>query len=326
MMSFSVERPGFFTTIQDLGRWGHQFRGVPVSGAMDPFSLRMGNAMLGNEENAAALEITVMGPELITNGACCVVLAGGSFAMTIDGREASPWTVYALAPGSSLSIAGALSGRGCRSYLCVSGGIEVPLVMGSRSTYTRGKLGGHDGRALKPGDVLASALPEPLWARSDGFVCPDDLRPFREEESLLYAMPGPQADFFTKRGMDTFFAETYTVANQADRMGYRLEGPEIERSRGADIISDGIALGAVQVPGHGRPIVMMADRQTTGGYAKIAVLCAWSTAALARKLPGESIRFDRVARETATEKLARFEDDLRRLVALRATYRSRRYW
>ncbi|MDR1916195.1 MAG: biotin-dependent carboxyltransferase family protein [Synergistaceae bacterium] len=322
-MSFVVEKPGALTLVQDLGRWGHQFRGVTVSGPMDPFSLRMGNIMLGNGQNDAALEITLFGLDIIVNEERCVVLAGADLNMRINGAPAQSWTAYYVPPGSRITIGG-LSGDGCRSYLCFSGGIDVPLVMGSRSTYVRASLGGYNGRALKSGDVVNLNAPKPLWRLGDGLVCPPELRPMRPRDELICAMDGPQIDAFTQEGINTFYGETFTVSNEIDRMGYRLDGPEIELCKSPDIVSDGIALGAVQVPGHGRPIVMMSDRQTTGGYAKIAVVCTWSAAKLAQRLPGDPVRFRRVSEDEAVSYLFEFERSLETLDRMRATYRSRR--
>jgi biotin-dependent carboxylase-like uncharacterized protein len=195
--------------------------------------------------------------------------------------------------------------------------------MGSRSTYTKAALGGYRGRALKSGDVVGLGAPRQLWRRGIGLTCPPELRPARAPDEPISAMDGPQIDAFTKEGIDTFYGETFTVSNDIDRMGYRLDGPEIGRCKSPDIVSDGIAHGAVQVPGHGRPIVMMSDRQTTGGYTKIAVVSTWSAAALAQRLPGDAVRFARVTEEEAASRLESFERDLETLDGIRASYRSR---
>jgi biotin-dependent carboxylase-like uncharacterized protein len=322
-MSIKVVKSGFFTTVQDLGRRGYQSRGVTVSGPMDAFSLRMGNAMLGNDENASALEVTVVGPELIFNEERCVVLAGANLDVVIDGARVPAWTVHRVQRGSRLRV-GAPSGGGCRAYLCVSGGLDVPPVMGSRSTYTRAGIGGHKGRALIDGDVVAFSEAPPLWRRAEGFVCPLGIRPnFRVDEPIL-AMEGPQFGAFTDEGARTFFGEIFTITGDSDRMGFRLDGPPVAHRTGADIVSDGIVHGSVQVPGDGRPIIAMADCQTVGGYAKIAVVSAWSAAALAQRLPGERVRFEKVTEREAVEHLKKFESDLQRLKEVRATYRSRR--
>jgi biotin-dependent carboxylase-like uncharacterized protein len=278
--------------------------------------------MLGNDQNDAALEVTLPGFGMTVSGECCAVLSGADLGMRINGAPAAPWTVHLLRPGDRLSTA-SLAGDGCRSYLCFSGGIDVPLIMGSRSTYARAKLGGYRGRALAPGDVVELCEPPPLWRASAGFVCPHEFRPTNYRAEPLCATDGPQVGAFTDEGLATFYGREYVVTNEADRMGYRLDGPQIARCGPADIVSDGVVFGSVQVPGHGRPIVMMADRQTAGGYAKIATLCAWSAAQLAQRLPGEAVRFERITEREAVGYLARFEETLGRLDALRATYRTR---
>lgn len=324
--SMKIVRPGFFTTVQDLGRWGFQSGGVPVSGAMDPFSLRIGNTLLGNADGDAALEVTVVGPEIVFGGERCVVLCGADLGMIIDGRPAEAWRVYRVLAGSRVSFGG-MRGGACRGYLCVSGGVDVPLVMNSRSTYTRAGIGGFGGRALKAGDEISCGENYPLWRLAEGLVCPEGLRPARAQGEPILASDGPQVGAFPDEGLAALYGETYTVSDEADRMGYRLDGPEIARTKPADIVSDGVCWGAVQVPGHGRPIVMMSDRQTTGGYTKIAVAALWSVAALAQRMPGEPVRFKRASVKECAAKLAEFEENIARLAEYRASYRSRnQYW
>lgn len=325
-MSIQIVKPGLLTTVQDLGRWGYQSSGVPVSGAMDPFAFRVGNVLLGNAQNDAALEVTALGPEVVFGDERRIAFAGADLGMTVDGLPAEPWRVYKVLPGSRVAFAGMKSG-GCRGYLCVSGGISVPPVMGSRATYTRAKMGGFEGRALKAGDVVPCGEPYALWRSAEGFSCPAALRPVRTPDEPILASDGPQVSSFSEEGLAAFYDKTYTVSNEADRMGYRLEGPEIGRVKPADVVSDGICWGAVQVPGHGRPIIMMADRQTTGGYTKIAVVSLWSVAALSQRMPGESVRFKRSTPKECAARLAAFEKDLARIDEARASYRSRnQYW
>lgn len=320
-MAMHIEDPGLFTIVQDLGRWGHQSKGVTVSEPMDVFSLRLGNAMLGNEENAAALEMTMFGPEIVFQKPCCIAVTGADFGLSINGAEAASWQAHQIEAGSRVSLAG-MTGDGCRAYLSVSGGIDVPPVMGSRSTYVKAGLGGMQGRSLQPGDVLPLGEPAPGWQASSGFTCPGKFRGTAFRDEPLYTLDGPQIDAFSPEGIAAFYSETYTVTDEIDRMGYRLDGPEIARVKGADIISDGIVFGSVQVPGSGKPIVMMADRQTTGGYTKIAVVSSWSVARLAQKLPGETVRFARVTEQEATAMLRRFENNLNELRGMLAAHRA----
>ena len=315
-MSMHIEEPGLFTLVQDLGRWGHQSEGVTVSEPMDGFSLRIGNAMLGNDENAAALEILMYGPEAVFQKDCCIVATGGDLGLTINGTSADAWRVHKITVGDRIALTG-VTGDGCRAYLCVSGGFDVPLVMGSRATYAKAKLGGFKGRALQAGDVLSLGQAAPGWDKADSMVCPEEFRGTRYRDEPLYTMDGPQIDAFSEEGIKVFYSESYVVTDEIDRMGYRLDGPEIARVKGADIVSDGIAFGTVQVPGSGKPIVLLSDRQSTGGYTKIAVISSWSTAQLAQKLPGETVRFKRVMEKDAVALLQRFEDNL---CALRSAY------
>ena len=322
-IKFEVVKPGMFTTVQDLGRFGRQMQGVPVAGAMDSAALRLGNIMLGNNENAAGLEITMVGPTLkVISGEACFTVTGAEVGVSKNGASLQCWMAHRLAPGDVLSFTPPKSG-GARAYLCVSGGFDVPLSMGSRSTYTRGGFGGHEGRALKTSDVLKTLTPDPIWAESEGLSCPPALRPSRDPEAPLRVIPGPQDDAFTDEGVETFYSSEYAISNSADRMGYRMEGPIIAHKGAPDIISDGICLGSIQVPGHGQPIVMLADRQTTGGYTKIGVVCTVDLGNLAQRLPGQKVSFVRSSVPEAVGLLkqeAALFDNLRQL---RAQWRSR---
>lgn len=294
---------------------------MPVAGAMDMQSFRLGNILVGNEENAAALEVTLLGPTLeVTEGEAVAAVTGAELGFKVNGTPVPNWTAVTVRAGDVLGFGS--PSFGCRAYLCISGGVDVPLVMGSRSTYTRAKVGGYEGRALKKGDTLRCGEAAPLWRRCEGLVCPAELRPSRDPSAPLRVLPGPQEDCFTDKGLASFYGTEYAISNSADRMGYRMDGEPIEHSGPADIISDAIPLGAVQVPGHGQPIVMLADRQTTGGYTKIGVVCSVDTSALAQRLPGAVVSFTRVALEEAVELVrgeARARDGLR---ALRAAWRS----
>jgi biotin-dependent carboxylase-like uncharacterized protein len=326
-----VEKPGMFTTVQDLGRRGFQALGVPVAGAMDSAALRLGNVLVGNEPASgnpalepAGLEITVLGPVLRAEGSGCFAVTGADAMITVNGLSVPSWTAIRVWDGDEIAVT-ALRG-GARAYFCVSGGVDVPVVMGSRSTYTRGKFGGLDGRALAAGDVLTTGTPDLLWEECEWLTLPEALRPVRDPNAPLRTIPGPQDAGFTKKGTDAFYTSEYTITNAADRMGYRMEGAEIEHKAGADIISDAVALGSVQVPGHGMPIVMLADRQTTGGYTKIATVCAVDVEALSQRLPGQRVRFEMTTPKEAVA-LLRYEEELiAEARRLRATWRSRPHY
>jgi biotin-dependent carboxylase-like uncharacterized protein len=262
-----IVRPGPLATVQDRGRFGWQDRGVPLSGAMDPLALRLGNRLVGNAAAAAAIEITLGDFEAIFLSGIAFALTGAELDARLNDRPVPNWTCLRASPGDRLDLG--LPGRGCRAYLALAGGIDVPPVMGSRSTYLRGGFGGFQGRALAAGDVIATAGPAPFLSVS---ACPVHLIPRYVSDPLLRVIVGPQEDRFTPQGLEAFFSNGYALTARSDRMGSVLQGPPISHCRGADIISDGIVPGAIQVPGSGQPIILAADGQTVGGYAKIATL------------------------------------------------------
>lgn len=322
-MRLTVVKSGMLTTVQDLGRWGFQASGVPVAGAMDLPALRMGNAMLGNPEGAAALEVTLMGPELTVSGCGAAVFAGAELGFSVNRKPVDSWRVVALNDGDVLSFTGP-KGKGCRGCLCFSGGIDVPVVMNSRSTYTRAKIGGYEGRALKAGDVIETGEPDALWKRGAGFSLPEELRPVYSADAPLRVVTGLQEDLFAAEGLDTLFSSEYKISTESDRMGCRFEGPKVLHGEaGADIVSDAIPLGAVQIPGHGLPIAMLADRQTTGGYTKVGVLSPLSIQALVQRMPGMKARFARATMEEAVAELKDVKNIVGKITQTRLSYVSR---
>jgi KipI family sensor histidine kinase inhibitor len=293
---------GALTTVQDLGRYGFQRYGVPVSGAMDAFALRIANLLVGNAEDAAALEMTVTGPQIEVLDDTVIALAGADMQPEIDDLPAPTWRALPVAKGAILSFRGLRAGA--RAYLAIAGGIDVPVVLGSRSTYLRSHFGGFEGRALQPGDRLCrGAAPASIEARS----MPASWLPTYVGSHRVRVVPGPQDDLFTARGMQTLVGSAYTIGSQSDRMGYRLEGPRVEHAGAADILSDGTPAGAVQVAGDGMPLVLLADRGTTGGYAKIGTIVSVDLPRLAQSRPGDRIFFDAVSVADAHEALRRQE-------------------
>jgi biotin-dependent carboxylase-like uncharacterized protein len=279
---------GLLTTVQDLGRVGAQRYGVPVSGAMDAWALRAANRLVGNDEGAAALELTAVGPVLRFDGAGVIALTGADLGARIDGQPVERWRSIAVAAGAELSFSGARDG--IRAYLAVGGGIDVPLVLGSRSTLTKSGLGGFMGRALEAGDRV------PVGSATDtaavaGLYLPRGSVPVYGHAHVVRVVMGPQADAFTDEGIRTFLSEEYALTAQSDRVGCRLTGPRITHRHGADIVSDGTAFGTVQVSGDGMPIVLMADRGTTGGYTKIATVATVDLSRLAQAAPGDRVQF-----------------------------------
>ena len=300
-MPISVLDPGFLTTVQDLGRWGYERFGVPVSGAMDPFALRAGNALVGNPWGAAALECTLLGPTLNFAEDALVALTGTGFELYLGEQRLPAWTAALVRAGSTVRLVNAAgSGWG---YLAVAGGIDVPAVMGSRSTYLRGRFGGLEGRALQAGDSLPVGRSDRRPGSLAGRELPARLRPAYSSAPVVEVILGPQEAAFTGAGMEAFLDGEYTVSSESDRMGYRLVGPQIAHRSGADILSDGIVFGSVQVPASGQPIVLMSDRQTTGGYTKIATVVSADLPLLAQ-CPAESgrVRFRATTPAAAQER------------------------
>ncbi|MBQ9565229.1 MAG: biotin-dependent carboxyltransferase family protein [Synergistaceae bacterium] len=310
-MKLRVQSPGALTTVQDLGRWGYQAIGMPVSGAMDAPALRRGNILLGNEEGVAALEVTMMGPSILfQGGAGAIAVTGGDLSPMLNGQAIPNWTVLSVKDGDVLSFGGPK--KGFRAYICVSGGIDVPPVMGSRSTYLKARIGGLEGRKLQKDDELSTG---PAGKFVAGVACPENLRP-SYDGSPFRTVLGPQDSYIKPEGVKTFFETEYKLSASSDRMGCRMEGgTPIEHVKGPDIVSDAIPMGAVQIPGQGLPIVMMADRQTTGGYVKIGVVHALDVARLSQVLPGSPVRFSQITQEEGIE-ISRAEG--RALEALRA--------
>jgi antagonist of KipI len=293
--------PGLLTTVQDLGRFGYQRVGVPPSGPMDRVAFRVANRLVGNADGTAGLECTIKGPRLEVRRATLLAVTGAPMGFTVNGQEAPTWTAVRVHPGDVVGFQ--MASIGCRAYLAVAGGIDVPEALGSRATYLRGRLGGLGGRALQKGDALPVGPPATSVA-SEGQTVPATLRPAYPVERECRVILGPQADRFTPDGIRAFLDGPYEVTPQADRMGYRLKGPEITHARGHDIVSDGIPLGGIQVPGERQPIVLLVDRQTTGGYTKIATVIGVDIGAIGQTRPGHRIRFREVTLEEAHGALA----------------------
>jgi biotin-dependent carboxylase-like uncharacterized protein len=281
----SVLDPGPQTTVQDGGRTAQLRYGIPPSGPVDGASFVLANRLVGNPDGAAGLEFTLMGPRLRAEAPCSVAVTGADAPITLNDAPAAAWTTLELAAGDVLKIGAARSG--VRGYLAVAGGIAVPPVLGSRATYLRGRMGGLNGRALARDARVPIGVAPPPRRRA----VPESARPRFGGDIVLRVVLGPQADRFTDEGIATFLGSTYEVLPQSDRMGARLNGPRIAHARGHDIISDGIALGGVQVPGDGQPIVMLVDRQSTGGYTKIATVCSFDVARVGQAKPGQRVRF-----------------------------------
>jgi antagonist of KipI len=297
------------TTVQDGGRWGFQSRGVPVAGPMDPVSFRLANAIAGNPSDAAALEITLLGPELTFDEPRLIAVAGAEFEVTIDSAEV-PLNARANVPrGGRVRFGRRL--RGARAYLAIEGGITVPPTLGSRATHVISGMGGLQGRPLRSGDRL------PLGSTSHSAPAPVapvvGVVPIPGSHARLRVLPGPQQDLFAADALETLCSAPYVIAQNSDRMGFRLEGPRLTHAGSPDIISDATPLGVLQVPASGQPILLMADRQTTGGYPKLATVISADLAIAGQLAPGDRISFGVCTRREAVAALIAQERALQRV-------------
>lgn len=289
MSDIVVLAPGMLTTVQDLGREGFGPLGVSPSGAADPISLRLGNRLVGNPEGAAGLEMTLLGGSFQFSQGAVAALTGSDFGATLDGHPLEPWGSFEAKPGQSLRL-GPTRG-GARAYLCVRGGISVKLFLGSASTHLLSGLGGHEGRALRKGDMLKiGASGGAFRKRKLDRQTRDRLRPRRS----LRVTPGPQSGWFSEAAQRSFYQSTYRVAEESNRMGLRLEGSPIPDGARGEMISEGVALGAIQIAGGGLPIILFVEQQTTGGYAKIANVVSADLHCLGQLRPRDEIHFARV--------------------------------
>lgn len=288
-MSIIIQNPGPVTTVQDLGRFGVMKNGFTQSGAMDQRSAKIANALVGNSEDKALLEMTLMGITAAFDSDCVIAVSGGDMSPSLNGIAIKNNKAYRVKSGDTIKLG--IAQNGMRAYLAVSGGIKCDSFLGSCSTDMKSAVGGICGRRLKAGDVV-EILP-----------CDTKIADIqnREIEPFVYAslvtvraVSGPQDDMFTEQDLKVFFNSRYKVTRQADRMGIRLYGIPLKSKSGVDIISDGIVFGSVQVPKNGMPIVLMADHQTTGGYAKIATVISADLPLLAQVKPDDTIMFRRV--------------------------------
>jgi len=311
MKVFQVINAGLFTTVQDLGRYGYLRYGVPISGAMDTFSLTAANLLVANNENDACLETTLVGPKLQTLATTQIAITGGNCSPTVNGQRVAMWQTLTLREGDVVSFGRMESG--CRAYLSIQGGINVPLLLGSRSTYVRGGFGGLEGRQLKIGDVIEASDMSLLTVE---YSLPIKHVPRFTNQLAAHVVLGPQDNMFTEKGLSTFLSNPYKVTLEADRMGYRLEGSVIEHVLKADIVSDAILPGAIQVPRNGKPIVIMRDAQTTGGYPKIAAVGTADVDLLGQAKPDDVIEFSKVTVKEAQERTREYYKLLKTLRGL----------
>ncbi|WP_273545576.1 biotin-dependent carboxyltransferase family protein [Paenibacillus caui] len=318
-MSLFVNKPGLLTTVQDLGRFGVQKYGVIAGGAMDTFALRMANLLVGNEETDAGLEITMLGPDILMEQTALISICGGDLSPKLNGKPLPLWRTVLAPKGSRLSF-GKLR-QGCRAYLAVGGGLDVPVEMNSRTTYLRAGIGGFCGRALRQGDriplgaaslrclnlmgLLAREADGDFGAVSHWSVTPGMLPPYSPNPTVR-VIEGEEYGLFSEESLRSFLNEWYDVLPQSDRMGYRFTGSKLTLREKTELISSAVTFGTVQVPSDGYPIVLMADRQTTGGYPKIAQVITADLPLLAQVNLGGHVRFRLISlREAQKQYVAR---------------------
>jgi len=315
-----VLEPGLFTTVQDLGREGFGPMGVSASGAADKISLRMGNRLLANNQGAPGLEMTLLGGTFAFPDGAVLALAGSDFGATLEERPIELWRAQVAKPKQVLRLGPTRSGARC--YLCVQGGIEVEPFLGSASTHILSGLGGHEGRALRKGDELkigtryvkglapwSASMPDREWALSPRTM------EVLEPRKVIRVTDGPQSGWFSEGAKKVFYESAYRVAEDSNRMGIRLQGAAISTPAGGEMISEGVALGAIQVPEGGQPIILFVEQQTTGGYPKIANVISADFHRLGQLRPRDEIRFQQVEPLGARSMLAFqemvLENDLR---------------
>ncbi|KQO12397.1 biotin-dependent carboxyltransferase family protein [Paenibacillus sp. Leaf72] len=326
-MGIRIKHAGLLTTVQDRGRHGYRQQGIIAGGAMDDFALRAANLLVGNDAGAAVLEATLIGPKLIFEQDALIAICGGNLSPAVQGTAVPLWRPVYIKAGNELSFGNCVAGA--RAYIAAAGGIDVPLVMGSRSTYTRAAIGGFGGRALKAGDVLAigEGASETLYYweqeaedRQDAapffatsWSIGSEGRPFYRKNPVIRFVPGRHFDAFTEGSRKHFLQSDFRISSQSDRMGYRLEGPRLSTVAALEPISEAVSTGTIQVPAGGSPIILMADHQTIGGYPKIAQVATVDLPLLAQAKPGETIRFKQITRQKSEELYIKHELQMQRL-------------
>lgn len=322
----TVIKPGLLSTIQDLGRYGYQRFGVISSGAMDPLAHRIANMLVGNDENQPTLEITLLGPTLKFEADALISICGGDLSPEINGKSVHTWRSIFVKKGSELRF-GACN-AGCRAYLAVAGGFKVPTVMNSKSTYLRAEIGGFHGRALKQGDQLPIQMPEGFakqmleylqrktknhpfkqmkWSIGSGLLS------IYRKESPIHVMEGREFHLFSKESKESFFSSSFEVTAKSDRMGYRLKGSPLHLEKRAEMVSEAVSFGTIQIPSDGNPIILLADRQTTGGYPKIGQIATVDIPLVAQAKPGDSLSFKKISHVEAQRLYLKREQKLRKL-------------
>ena len=309
--ALEIIKPGLMTSVQDLGRHGRQALGVPVAGPMDAFSHRLANQLVDNDPGAATLEVTLIGPEILVEAETWLAIAGAQFEASCDGRSVPIGASFSVRPGQRLKFGRLV--QGARAYIGVAGGVLTPSVLGSRATHLVSRMGGLGGRALQAGDRLPverHPAPRPL-RKSVGLTLPSGGR------ARLRVIPGPQDVWFHTDALTAVTGISFRVSPRSNRMGYRLQGPPLARVRDGELISEPVGMGAIQVPGAGEPILLMADRQTAGGYPQIGYVISADLPLAGQLAPGDFIEFILCSRQEAVSALIARERQLLRFANLK---------
>jgi len=320
-MSITILKPGFMSSVQDLGRRGFQQYGVPIGGAMDKVSAALANIICTNDENEAVIEMTLHGTSIMFNEAAFCAIVGGGCKAYIDDVEL-PFNRLLWIPAFSI-IKSTANTQGCRSYLAVSGGFNVKKVLGSASTYTPSGIGGINGRNLITGDMLAFKGEQNLHAAPNLHMLPNgvgishwhtaDLVVPTPDIATVHTIKGPEFDHFNTASQESFFNAVFTISSQSNRMGYRLEGKKFALEEKTEMVSTAVTAGIVQVTHEGDPIILMADAQTTGGYPRIARICAADISLLAQCRPGTKIQFREIGEEESVMRYNRMVEAMKKV-------------
>jgi len=307
MLVIRVESPGLFTTVQDLGRPGFGPVGVSASGAADSVALRLGNRLVDNPEGAAALEMTLLGGALEFPEGARAAITGSDFGATLEGSAVPLWAAFDIRAGGTLLLGPTRSGARC--YLCVHGAIAIEPFLGSASTHVLSGLGGFNGRPLRKGDVLPIGPATVITSRERSI--PAELLARLTPRTILRVTDGPQSGWFSETSRNILYNSMYRVTEEANRMGLRLEGPAVPANSSSEMITEGVALGAIQMPASGQPIILFVEQQTTGGYPKIANVIAADMSSVGQLRPRDEVRFERVDFNTAMRLLVEQEELIR---------------
>lgn len=322
-MGLKIKQPGVHATIQDVGRTGAQKYGVVVGGVMDELSLRIGNILVQNNQNEAAIEVMFFGTSITFTENHVIAITGGDLQPMMNGVLVPMWRPIYIKKSSTITFKG--TAKGCFAYISIAGGFEVPYKMNSKSTFTKAGIGGYKGRALDKNDVLEIGSPNKISKAIMKTLNKSPAHPKwyvnyatfygQSDEQIIRVLKGSEYNLFSKESQKNFATEEYTLTTQADRMGYKFDGQTLKQSNPTDLLSEGVTYGTVQVPANGKPIILMADRQTTGGYPKIAQVITADLPKLAQVQPHSKVKFKIVSMLEAEKALFTQEDKIKEIIS-----------